>query len=747
MPDYGHQLRFGVFLTPTSSDPERVVARAVIAEEAGLDLVTFQDHPYNPDLLDAWTLLTWVASRTERIEVAGNVLNIPLRQPSVLARQVAALDRLSDGRVALGVGAGGFWDAIEAMGSPRLTPGESVEALSEAIEVIRGIWDVDDPSVLRVDGKHHRVAGAKRGPELRRDVPIWVGAYGPRMLRLIGRQADGWLPSQSYLKPGALPKGNEIIDAAATAAGRDPREIVRLLNVNPDTDADALIDLALDDGISTFILASDDPAVISRFGQQIAPAVREAVAAERQSRGTDGASRVRSATALAKRLPGIGYDEVPESLAATAVEPGDRGYRRYTSSYLRGGAPGLILRPQDPGQVADAVRFAGAHPELPLGLLSGGHGISGRSLNRGGLVIDVGALDRIEVLDDVTGRVRIGPGATWLEVAETLAPHGLAISSGDYGGVAVGGLATAGGIGWFARSEGLTIDHVRAVDLVLADGTQVHTSAEENPDLFWAVRGAGANFGVATSFEFEASKVSQVGFAQFVFDASDTAGFLQSWGAALESADRRVSGEVILGAPRGPGQTVAQAMLVVNSADPDTIVELVTPIAQIAPLLDQRVSLGTYDQVMASTYQAGPQRGQGEPRSHSGLIEHLTPAFADAAAEFLASGATYFFQIRSVGGAVGDVDPADTAYGWRDANFSIAAFGTQASRLDEQWDRLMLPHFNGLYLSFETDQGPGTVARAFPPANLARLAELKKRYDPTGRFRDNFFIDPTGPAD
>jgi alkanesulfonate monooxygenase SsuD/methylene tetrahydromethanopterin reductase-like flavin-dependent oxidoreductase (luciferase family)/FAD/FMN-containing dehydrogenase len=739
--DYGHELRFGSFITPTSSNPEQVVDLALVSETSGLDLVSFQDHPYQPALLDAWTLLTWVAARTTRIHVAGNVLNTPLRQPAVLARQAAALDLLSGGRLALGLGAGGFWDAIEAMGVPRLSAGESVEALGEAIDIIRGILDTDSRSLLRIEGKHHRVNGVKRGPALGRDIPIWVGAYKPRLLRLVGRQADGWLPSQSYLQPGDLMRGNKVIDEAAVAAGRRPDEVVRLLNVSPDQGVDELVELALDEGISTFIVVTDSATVIERFGREVAPSVREEVINGRASRGTTHRGRIRSARALSKRVSGIGYDEVPPSLGRTAVEPGDKGYSRYRSGYLRGGAPGLILRPQSVDEVADAVRFARGHRDVPLGIFSAGHGLSGRSLNTGGLVIDVGALNTIEILESDSGRVRIGPGARWLDVASALSPHHLAISSGDYGGVGVGGLATAGGIGWFAREHGLTIDHIRAVDLILADGSLVHTDASKNSDLFWAVRGAGANFGVAVSFEFEAAKVGRVGFAQFAFDASDTAAFLQSWGTAIENSDRSVSGEVILSLPRPANPTVAQAMIVVNSDDPDTILQRLTPIAQIAPLLDHAISLGTYDQVMAASYNPAPQQAVGEPSSHSGLLDHITPEFATDAAGLIAAGASFFFQIRSVGGAVADVDADTTAYGGRDANFAVAAFGTRATKLDQRWPTL-LPHFTGMYLSFETDTGDEIVARAFPPQHLDRLRQLKRQYDPTGLFRDNFFIDP-----
>src|ERR671934_587053 len=130
MPDYGHDLLFGTFITPLNQRPQDVVALAQLTERAGLDLVTFQDHPYQPAFLDTWTLLTWVAAQTERVRLSGNVLNLLFRPAAVLARAAASLDRLSGGRFELGLGAGApFADAVEAMGGPRRTPGESVEAL------------------------------------------------------------------------------------------------------------------------------------------------------------------------------------------------------------------------------------------------------------------------------------------------------------------------------------------------------------------------------------------------------------------------------------------------------------------------------------------------------------------------------------------------------------------------------------------------------------------------------------------
>ncbi|MET0297410.1 MAG: LLM class flavin-dependent oxidoreductase, partial [Microbacterium sp.] len=444
--DYGHPLEFGAFITPAAASPQNPVLISQAAEASGLDLVTFQDHPYQPSFLDTWTLMSYVAARTDRIRIAPNVLNVPLRPPAVIARSAASLDLLSGGRFDLGLGAGGFWDAIEAMGGTRLTPGQAVTALGEAIDLIRELWDTSERRGVFTDGTHHSVHGAKRGPRPAHRIPILIGAYKPRMLALTGRKGDGWLPSLAYLQPGDLAKGNAAIDDAAAGAGRDPREVRRLLNIGvlasaPSEFAERLARLALEDGIGTFILAGDDPDLLRAFGEDIAPAVRDIVTRERGQRGTD-AGPVRSASALAARRDGIAYDDLPAGLAA--IEPGDFGYGDVRATYMRGGRPGIVLQPESSQQVADAIAYARRHPSLPLAIRSGGHGISGRSTNDGGIVIDLRRLNAIEVLDDERRLVRVGAGARWMEVAAALGEHGWAISSGDYGGVGVGGLATAG---------------------------------------------------------------------------------------------------------------------------------------------------------------------------------------------------------------------------------------------------------------------------------------------------------------
>ena len=270
--------KFGVFILPNGEDPELAVAQATAADEAGLAYVGIQDHPYQRRYLDTWTLLSYLAARTERVKLLPDVINLPLRLPAVLAKSVASLDVLSGGRIELGIGAGAFWDAVAAMGGPKRTPGESVEALEEAMRIIRSFLDMDSPSV-RFRGGHYTVSGAKPGPAPAHRVGLWVGAYGPRMLRLTGRRGDGWLPSvgEHYLSVEDIASRQAAIDEAAREAGRDPAGIVRAVNVGLDDptawlDADRLRTFAHDHRFDVVLVSpsSDEPVgFIRALGQAV----------------------------------------------------------------------------------------------------------------------------------------------------------------------------------------------------------------------------------------------------------------------------------------------------------------------------------------------------------------------------------------------------------------------------------------------------------------------------------------------
>lgn len=297
MVDYAHPLTFGAFLAPTADPPQRPVELALLCEDLGLDVVGFQDHPYEPRLQDCWTLLAVVAARTTRIRLATDVLSVPLRPPAVMARAAASLDRLCGGRVELGLGAGGYPDGIAGMGGLRLTAGQSIAALAEAVQVLRGLWATDDDSPFTFHGEHYQVENTRRGPAPAHRIPIGIGAHRPRMLRLTGEVADTWMPTLPYLPGGleSLSEVSKLVDEGAASVGREPAEVTRVLNFParfspttrgsldgpPDHWAEQLSAVALETGISGFLLMSDSPADITRFAEEVVPRTREIVHAAR----------------------------------------------------------------------------------------------------------------------------------------------------------------------------------------------------------------------------------------------------------------------------------------------------------------------------------------------------------------------------------------------------------------------------------------------------------------------------------
>jgi alkanesulfonate monooxygenase SsuD/methylene tetrahydromethanopterin reductase-like flavin-dependent oxidoreductase (luciferase family) len=280
---------FGAFVVPDASAPAAVVAQVLAAERAGLDLVGIQDHPYQRRFLDTFTLLAFLAARTERIRLFPDVACLPLRPPAVLAKAAASLDVLSGGRFELGLGAGGFWDAIAAMGGPTRTGPESVDALEEAIAIIRAFWSGE--RTIAFEGEHYRVRGLHPGPPPVHPIGIWLGAYGPRMMAVAGRLADGWIPSLPRLPLEGIAPRVARLEAAAERAGRDPARLRRIANVHgviadgpvegwlhgpPEHWVQELGALARDHGFDGFVMSSDEdmPQQIARFGAEVAPALR-----------------------------------------------------------------------------------------------------------------------------------------------------------------------------------------------------------------------------------------------------------------------------------------------------------------------------------------------------------------------------------------------------------------------------------------------------------------------------------------
>ena len=302
MGDLGHELWFGYSLVPSAQQADTLVQLARFADQIGLDIIGIQDHRYQPQFLDMWTLLSTLAKVTERIRLFPDVVNLPLRPPAVLAKAAASLDILSDGRVELGLGSGAFFDAIVSMGGERRSPREAVDALEEAMTVIRALWTPGRAASF--EGKYYRLHGARPGPIPPHPIGIWLGSYKPRMLRLTGQLADGWIPSVGYADPPDLVEMTRTIDEAAVEAGRDPAAIRRAYNISgqflpsergflqgpPGLWIQQLTELVLEQGMSVFVFAprQDPETELRRFAEEVAPGVREAVAQAREAAISQG---------------------------------------------------------------------------------------------------------------------------------------------------------------------------------------------------------------------------------------------------------------------------------------------------------------------------------------------------------------------------------------------------------------------------------------------------------------------------
>lgn len=258
-------LSVGIY--PEAHDPQQAFRLAAIADANKLDFISMVDHPYRPHFLDPWTTFTLLAAKTQHVRIIPNVMCLPLRPPAVLAKAAATLDILTHGRFELALGSGGYWDPIVSYGASRLTPGQAFEALEEAIEIVRLLWGQKQPeqvaesisvgvegtdrphqaqasadatalgqqhtgaTTVSFSGKYYQLQDAQPGPAPAHPMGIWIGSLGPRMSRLIGRAADGWIVSNIFKTPQDIIEGHKIIDESALKAGRNPAAITRWFNL------------------------------------------------------------------------------------------------------------------------------------------------------------------------------------------------------------------------------------------------------------------------------------------------------------------------------------------------------------------------------------------------------------------------------------------------------------------------------------------------------------------------------------
>jgi FAD/FMN-containing dehydrogenase len=418
---------------------------------------------------------------------------------------------------------------------------------------------------------------------------------------------------------------------------------------------------------------------------------------------------------------------LPNSLVA--VTPADDAYRFLQSTYTTHHSPAQILLPGSPTEVQQAMAYA-AGTDLPVSIRSGGHGLSGASSNDGGIVVDLSRMDAVTILDRPSGLVRVDAGARWAQVAAALAPHGLAISSGDHGNVGVGGLATAGGIGWLVRQYGLTIDHVRAATVVLPSG-ELARADEANPDLLWAVRGAGSYVGVVTDLDIEAMELPGIQVGQVVIEVDRRGRALVEWSRFLQAAPRELTMSGVLAASDGG------LVLVLTAVYADTDAHRAQ--AALAPLLARPgVHAGGLQTArytdLVPTGHLHANVGQQPTATTNALLAAFTADSAQAVIGLARHPSGPFVQVRGIGGAVADIARDATAYPHRDAQVlvTVTLFPPRGAHELAAVTQPLWPHARGAYRNFESHPSDATFARAFPDATGARVHEMAHRYDPDG---------------
>ena len=427
------------------------------------------------------------------------------------------------------------------------------------------------------------------------------------------------------------------------------------------------------------------------------------------------------------------------------IEPGGAEYESASRSVLALGSPACVLRPKTVADVQAGVRFA-ADAGLVLSVRGGGHAFPGFGTNDGGVVIDLSNLATIEIIDGHL--VRIGGGANWGQVAAALAPHGLAISSGDTRSVGVGGLTLTGGIGWKVRKYGLALDNVVAAEVVTANGDVVRATAEENPELFWALRGGGGNFGIVTAFDFAAHPTTDVFFGKIAFPASETATVLQGWAEYVRTAPEELTSIANFANPFAGGpEAPVEIHVAYDGDDPELAAEALEPIRRLGTVVDDDVTPKPY----ADTLVEGmvPPPGIQFLTRSAFVDKESVPEVLRILAEVGASQGSPAIAVRSVGGAVSRVPDDATAYAHRQAElmFVTATGGPQpvveAARpaLEAIWARLA-PHVSGTYANFLSSATEDDVAAIYPAETYQRLAAVKRQYDPDNLFSRNHNVRP-----
>ena len=446
-------------------------------------------------------------------------------------------------------------------------------------------------------------------------------------------------------------------------------------------------------------------------------------------------------------------------MAGEVLTPGQDGYDEAAATVFAAGTPDLVVRPRDASGVAIALRYA-VGAGLAVSVRSGGHSPAGHSTSDGGVVIDLRHLREVRVLDPVTRQVRVGAGASWGAVAATLQRTGLAVTSGDTASVGVGGLTLAGGIGWMVRRYGLAIDAVTGADMVCADGRLVRADATEHPDLLWALRGGGGNFGVVVSLDFTAQPVTSVHYGPIIYQLDALTGgagqnapdglarLITGWHDLMRGSDESLTTALALVPPMAGRPAMGVLRCCYASADEAAATATLAPFRRLAPVATDEIRVVPYSGVLEEARMPPGMRAE----MRNALFRSLDDDRAGAIAGLVRDGAAV--ELRSLGGAFGRVPADATAFAHRDAEVLLVAAtmlpaGTPPEMADKAFAAwpAVAAQASGAYTGFLGPTTDADVAAAYPAATYRRLAEVKQRYDPGNVFRRNHNIHPAVSRD
>jgi hypothetical protein len=438
------------------------------------------------------------------------------------------------------------------------------------------------------------------------------------------------------------------------------------------------------------------------------------------------------------------------------IAPGDAVYDQ-ARTVLMGGIdkhPAVIIRAEDASEVARVIALA-RDTGLELAVRCGGHSNAGHSTTEGGILLDLSPMKAIEI-DATSQTAWAQAGLTALELTQAASERGLAIGFGDTGSVGIGGITLGGGVGYLVRKHGLTIDNLLAVEIVTAEGQQLRIDEASHPDLFWAIRGGGGNFGVVTKFKYQLHPLDGIVGGMLMLHATPTsiAGFMAASASAPEQLSTIAN---VMPAPPMPGvpeevegQIVILAMMC-WAGDESAGAQALAPFRALgAPILDM-VKPMPYPEMYP------PDDPDYHPLAvaRTMFMDHVEREVAATMLDHLRSSDAVMrvVQLRALGGAYARVPADATAYAHRSSPImaNVAAFhdGTDADCANRQaWVDELSRELNqgddGAYVNFLTDEGPERVRAAYPGSTWDRLVAVKRKYDPSNLFRMNQNIPPSG---